>query len=291
MLITRFGWSPESIVMLSEDERDPSRRPTRRNMEIWMRWLVSSSKPGDRLFFHYSGHGGTSRDRTGEEVDGMNETLIPLDSKFAGNIVDDEINKIMVNPLPTGVTMHCVIDACHSGTVMDLPFLSKGMDTRGNWIWEDQRRRIFKGTAGGEVICFSGCDDSQTSADTSSLARDGANTGALTFAFINAIEATVAKGRHCTYATVLKSIRGTLGQAAGGGRGRGDAAKSFGFGSMLLGGVLGSVFDGGGGYSGGGGGGGGYTYTSGSRFRSGFSQDTQISCSNPFDVDNRPFKL
>jgi hypothetical protein len=47
--------------------------------------LTTGTRPnnmkGDQLFFHYSGHGGTSKDRTGEEVDGMNETLIPVDAK------------------------------------------------------------------------------------------------------------------------------------------------------------------------------------------------------------------
>ena len=39
----------------------------------------------------------------------------------------------------------------------------------GQYIWEDHRPRsgIWKGTSGGEVISFSGCDDDQTSADTS----------------------------------------------------------------------------------------------------------------------------
>jgi hypothetical protein len=37
----------------------------------------------------------------------------------------------------------------------------------GQVAWEDQRRgRTYKGTAGGEAISFSGCEDAQTSADT-----------------------------------------------------------------------------------------------------------------------------
>ena len=36
-------------------------------------------------------------------------------------------------------------------------------------MWEDHRPRngVYKGTSGGEAFCFSGCDDNQTSADTS----------------------------------------------------------------------------------------------------------------------------
>jgi hypothetical protein len=88
------------------------------------------------------------------ENDGFNETLLPVDYKFAGNIVDDDINKIMVNPLPEGVTLHCLIGACHSGTVMDLPFLAGGKNEDGQYAWEDQSRKQFKGTAGGMVLGF-----------------------------------------------------------------------------------------------------------------------------------------
>lgn len=39
----------------------------------------------------------------------------------------------------------------------------------GRYVWEDHRPRsgVWKGTSGGECISFSGCDDDQTSADTS----------------------------------------------------------------------------------------------------------------------------
>lgn len=46
----------------------------------------------------------------------MDETLLPLDHRHAGAIVDDELNKELINPLGPGVTLHAVIDACHSGS-------------------------------------------------------------------------------------------------------------------------------------------------------------------------------
>ena len=41
--------------------------------------------------------------------------------------------------------------------------------SQGQYGWEDHRPRngIWKGTSGGDAFCFSGCDDDQTSADTS----------------------------------------------------------------------------------------------------------------------------
>lgn len=40
----------------------------------------------------------------------------------AGYVVDDEINRLLVNPLPVGVRLHAIIDACHSGSALDLEY-------------------------------------------------------------------------------------------------------------------------------------------------------------------------
>ena len=43
--------------------------------------------------FHYFGHGSQQEKRyIGEEVDGYDETLVPLDYETQGMIVDNEIN-------------------------------------------------------------------------------------------------------------------------------------------------------------------------------------------------------
>ncbi len=41
--------------------------------------MVEGAQAGDNLFMHYSGHGGNMRDDNGDEKDGMDETLVPLD--------------------------------------------------------------------------------------------------------------------------------------------------------------------------------------------------------------------
>lgn len=60
-----------------------------------------------------------------DEVDGYDETLCPLDYEISGMISDDEVNETIVRPLPRGVKLHAVIDACHSGSSLDLPFVCK----------------------------------------------------------------------------------------------------------------------------------------------------------------------
>lgn len=112
-------------MLYAEEETDPYKRPTKQNIRMALYWLVQGCRAGDSLVFHYSGHGSQQRNYNGDEVDGYDETLCPLDYETQGMIVDDEINATIVRPLPSGVKLHAIIDACHSGTVLDLPFLCR----------------------------------------------------------------------------------------------------------------------------------------------------------------------
>jgi hypothetical protein len=125
LLTSKFNFPAASILTLTEDQTNPLMKPTRYNMHMAMVWLLQGCKAGDSLVFHYSGHGSQQRDYSGEELDGMTETLCPLDFETAGMITDDEINNTIVKPLPHGVRLNAIIDACHSGTVLDLPWLCK----------------------------------------------------------------------------------------------------------------------------------------------------------------------
>ena len=63
---------------------------------------MSGAQPNDSLFFLYSGHGSDKRDDDGDEVDGNDETICPVDYKSEGDIIDDEMNQILVQRLPKG---------------------------------------------------------------------------------------------------------------------------------------------------------------------------------------------
>lgn len=95
------------------------------NMRNAMRWLVNGCQAGDSLVFHFSGHGTQQICYDGDEVDGLDEAICPLDFEAQGKLVDNEINETIVRPLPKGAKLHAIIDACHSGTVLDLPFVCK----------------------------------------------------------------------------------------------------------------------------------------------------------------------
>jgi len=95
---------------------------TRKNiLEAFDNWLIKESHPGDRVLFYFSGHGYYIPDDNGDESDGYDETLCPVDTRGTINMIrDDEINARLQRLEGRMVTV--IIDACHSGAMTeDLP--------------------------------------------------------------------------------------------------------------------------------------------------------------------------
>jgi len=228
-------------VILTDDQQSPRSIPTRQNIIQAMHWLVKDAKPNDSLFFHYSGHGGQAKDLDGDENDGYDETIYPVDFRYNGHILDDDMHAIMVAPLQSGVRLTAIFDSCHSGSVLDLPYLysthgniketgtlrdageglvevlshySKGdvasVLTSGSSLLKkvtqgrgiDERARRTK-TSPADVIQWSGSKDTQKSADT---VEGGEATGAMSHAFI----AALTKNPHQSYQALLQNIRREL---------------------------------------------------------------------------------
>jgi len=241
-LTRQFGYKHDDIVVLTDDTRNPRQIPTRANIIAAMQWLVRDAHPNDSLFFHYSGHGGQTKDKDGDEGDGFDEVIYPLDYESNGHIVDDDMHIIMVKPLPPGCRLTSIFDSCHSGSALDLPYIysTEGKIKEPNLALEagqglfSAATSYMKGDMGGvmsgmssvfksatgsgkkadeysrqtrtspaDVISWSGCKDSQTSADT---VEAGSATGAMSFAFIQALSANPQQ----TYSQLLNSLRGIL---------------------------------------------------------------------------------
>ena len=242
LLKSKFGFSQEQILLMCDDHPDPMRRPTRQNIYNGWAWLMAGLQPGDSLVFHYSGHGGQSRDQSGEEIDGNNETLLPMDFQQTGQILDDEINARLVNPLPQGVKLHAIIDSCHSGSVLDLPFSATVKNGTAQWDSAYHRpTRAWKGTNGGFCVQFSAALDSQTAADTARLSG-GVATGAATFCFIKAVEDRA--GQNLSYGDLLLAMWHTLHEAGLGTNNHPQSGAKAGGGSSLTS-SLGSLLGGG----------------------------------------------
>jgi Caspase domain/Domain of unknown function (DUF4384) len=82
-------------------------------------WLIEGTKPGDRVFFLYAGHGSQLPDDNGDEADdGMDETLAPYDvnpSTGEGEIRDDIFDQLIAQL--SGRRAVLLFDSCHSGTI------------------------------------------------------------------------------------------------------------------------------------------------------------------------------
>jgi Caspase domain/Domain of unknown function (DUF4384) len=122
LLIHRFGFSPDDVLILTDDT--PT-KPTRNNiLAAFKEHLIAATQPGDIAVFHFSGHGdrvldpNPIRQENGEPVR-FNSTFVPFDSKVDRN--DDTVPDIMGKTLfllasqinTEHVTL--VLDSCHSG--------------------------------------------------------------------------------------------------------------------------------------------------------------------------------
>ncbi|KAK3151795.1 hypothetical protein QOZ80_3AG0250640 [Eleusine coracana subsp. coracana] len=206
LLCQRFGFPGDCIMMLSDDQRDPFRLPTKDNICMAMQWLVQGCSYGDSLVFHFSGMGAQVCDDDGDEVDGYDEAICPMDSFEKGPILDDEINEVIVRPLVHGVKLHAIVDACHSATVLDLPFLCR-IPRPGTCHWEDHRplSGACKGTSGGQATLISGYSDGKSNI---SMTPDSyASVGAMTHSFIKAVE---CEPHGVTYGRLLTAMKAIM---------------------------------------------------------------------------------
>jgi len=192
--------------ILSEANHDRQFHPTKANILEGFKWLIEGATATSRLFFHYSGHGSSIRDVSGDEIaDKRDETICPLDYNTAGLITDDELRALIVNKLPTGAKLWAIMDCCHSGTGCDLRFNYKInlLDDRKEYTINAQNQ-YPKSNA--QVILLSGCMDNQTSADAW-IRSENKFMGALTYSFIESVKEMKATRKPITYKRLMKYLQ------------------------------------------------------------------------------------
>jgi hypothetical protein len=205
-LTSHFGFRDPDILLLTDDQYDRQKKPTAANIRNGFRWLLQGAQPGDMLVFHYSGHGSQVPDRTGQEADGKNEVLVPLDMDWKNNMItDDELFRTF-DSVPSGVHLLCIYDCCHSGTVSDLPQVRglPGADAPAMRYLEPpyqiqsalsqidanmQQRFVPQRPqttvpASKTIVTISGCQDNQTSADAT---IQGQRQGAMTWSMLSCL--------------------------------------------------------------------------------------------------------
>lgn len=212
-------------VMILTDEHEDYNKPTRKHIIQAIAWLTNGAKKGDCLFFHYSGHG--SQVKVVDDVyekDRMDETICPLDFKTEGMITDGELKYHLVDALPAGCKMTCILDCCHSGTGLDLKYIMvNDKNTNNNPINDSNFSKNFVnkfiklnefylddcGYAdnNADVVMISGCMSTQTSADA---VIDKQSCGAMTYSFVKTMKDSIFSHSRLTYVTLMNNMLSSL---------------------------------------------------------------------------------
>ena len=113
MLLNSAGFHQDNIHKLVNDQ------VTKERIVAGFNWLLEGASPGDRLVFHFSGHGSYTADLDeDEEPDGVDEILCLYDMDWSDKntfLVDDTLRE-MTARVPAGVYLTVILDSCHSGT-------------------------------------------------------------------------------------------------------------------------------------------------------------------------------
>lgn len=138
--LTRQGFPPKLIAELRNE------KATKQGIiNAIEHQLIAPTKPGDIVYFHFSGHGQQVADYSRDEIDTYDEALVPYDAPSAyvegeykgeKHLIDDELGALMdrvrAKAGPTGQLI-VVIDACHSGTALRSSLSGAAIHARGTY--------------------------------------------------------------------------------------------------------------------------------------------------------------
>lgn len=166
--------------------------------------FVKKIKAGDIVYLHFSTHGQPVEDISGDETDGWDEAIVPIDAYkryrkglYEGecHLLDDQLNtyiKQLRSRLGAKGLLYVTIDACHAGTS------SRGNDDRGTHVGFTSGDRVFKPNKDkrshyrlqhsdklADVVFMEACRADQVNTE---IKIDGKRYGALSYHLATAIQ-------------------------------------------------------------------------------------------------------
>ena len=168
--------------------------------------FVKKSKAGDIVYLHFSTHGQPVEDISGDEADGWDEAIVPIDAYkqyrkglYEGehHLLDDQLNTSITqlrSKLGAKGFLYVTIDACHAGTS------SRGNDDiiRGTRVGFTSRDKVFKPNKDkrshyqiqhsnkmADVVFIEACRADQVNTE---IKIDGKRYGALSYHLAKAIQ-------------------------------------------------------------------------------------------------------
>jgi len=191
-LVARLGFRHEDIFMLADE------RATTNAILDKLSWLISCT-PGDRILFHYSGHGAQVPCYDSTELDGLSEVICPVEFNWTpAHMIIDKQFKAIFQQIPAGVRFNWISDSCHSGDLTkEIPklyikprFYPIPVDIQWHIRAAKKKKVINRCLIGTEldVGFISGCRSNETSADAY---FNGRYNGALTYFLLQSFSTTL----------------------------------------------------------------------------------------------------
>ena len=186
MLVNNYGYDANNIIFMRDDIYLSNNilYPNRTNILNQIKQLISKSNVDDcdSLYIHYSGHGSQIKDTNGDEKDGLDEFIVPIDYFTNGSrIIDDELYSLFI-AVNDNIPFFVIFDCCNSGTILDLNY-NYGYVSNSLSMTFDGGKSI----ANKKIICISACTDNQSALD---VTVGSSSNGALTLALYSALQSS-----------------------------------------------------------------------------------------------------
>jgi uncharacterized caspase-like protein len=131
LLIGKFEFPPQNVLVLKDAQATHAGI-----IAAILNHLIANVQKDDIVVFHYSGHGSQMKDVTGKKISGLDETIVPYDSRDPNGQVFDisgaELHGLLLQLAARTKNITFILDSCHSGTLV------RGARVRG--IPADERK-------------------------------------------------------------------------------------------------------------------------------------------------------
>lgn len=184
VLIDAYDYRSTDIITLRDDDTDPAKLPTKKNIVSMFEYLAESSSDLEELWIHYSGHGTQIKNLKNnfirdDNVSKTDDVLVPMDYNDNGFISDLDL-LAMIQKIQCRAIF--IFDCCHSGTICDLPWSFQYQSPTSCLV----KKSSVSIMSNNNIYVFSSSKDNQTSADTYN-AIDRQMAGAFTTSFITCL--------------------------------------------------------------------------------------------------------
>ena len=213
LLTTKFEFSEENVLVLKNESA------TRKAiLDAFQSHLIARARPGDIVVIHYSGHGSQMKDTSADETDGLDETIVPHDSRegMVFDISDDELNGLLDRLAQKTHNITFILDSCHSGTGTRAAGLARVAPPDPRPPRDPERFAVsVRGVDGksdvrpadGKYVLLAGCRSKEVSFE---YQAEGRSYGALTYFLAQELRAA---GAGTTYRDVMDKVMGRVSAA------------------------------------------------------------------------------